>query len=184
MKKIYALARVAGISEKEVTPLRKEYFRLLRQELENREREIFVEETMKTLAAKGYSLLDSKGEKVIPKLQPGNTYYLGGINSDYRIKCDVGDDYELKLQQMRVTSSRQEALAPISDYQKAVEKEEGEKWCAILKDIASKLASSDVEVDRVVLREPGEKIPVIVDSSRPKKAEDVVTKPVDRTREI
>jgi hypothetical protein len=149
------------ILPEEVEPLRTMYHRLLSRTEAQKEGLEVLKKVSKFLKGKGYRVLDGEG------LAYGKAAFLEGLSPDYRLELKLDKKGGISLRQLKVAASKEEALLPLSDYQRALDKKAGESLCGTLKELMAVLAKDGVGREMTILSEPGSALlPVMVDPSR------------------
>jgi hypothetical protein len=176
MDRIAALASQDQINQDDFALLRKEYFQVLRDTLTKEARRIMALETYRLLKEKGYSLLDAKGDSITEETALASKMsFLANDSNDYRVACSLDPDNNLIMQRLKVVSSKEEALEPLSGYQKARNLEENNIWCELLKEIAQKLQTVEIGAVSEVLEGSEATLPVLVDPKLKLKKERLLT---------
>jgi cell division protein FtsL len=175
-KKIDNLLKSNYIEETDMYEVREEYLSLVKKVSEESALDNFMRETGKFLKNEGYSFFDDEGRPLGDDIifNSGESFFMAKQLSEYWIKCSVGDNLSVKFQQLKVVSSREEALKPDSGYQKIIEKEQGEQWCEVHKKLVSELEKVGLKASTEILRHPGDALPVLVNKNYKKEKNNIV----------
>lgn len=154
------------ITEEEALPLWQDFFELANQIAEkNRRRAISeaAQAAQKFLAELGYEVLDSQSGP----LELDQAGYLSTPNPDYLIECRMDSRGGLAFKQVKVAVSETEAIAPLSDYQRQVDLENGRAWCRAHEEMLSKLKAAGYVIDVKFLQEPGKSsLPILINPNK------------------
>ncbi|MDR2353306.1 MAG: hypothetical protein LBF22_09145 [Deltaproteobacteria bacterium] len=172
--KVESLINSKMITQQAVDQVRDEYFELLDKEFIREEIEKTLEETLKFLSTKGYNIIGPEN------LAPNKTIYLETGNPNYRIQCQIDKDGKTIFHQVKVASSKEEALAPTSAYQKELDKNASLNWCQIQKDLLEVLKAKGIPIEQRIIRDAGEEtLPIMIDKNK-KKISETTTLPEPR----
>ncbi|MDR1395295.1 MAG: hypothetical protein LBK52_03870, partial [Deltaproteobacteria bacterium] len=112
----------------------------------------------KFLSQKGYEVLDGG------KISPGKAAYLSAGQSDYRLQVKMSAEGSLTFQHLKTAASPEEARIPLTPYQAARDRDQGETLCRVQKELADFLAAEGLETETSVLQKPGQgPLPVLID---------------------
>jgi hypothetical protein len=112
------------------------------------------------LTEMGYQVMDAEG------LTLDQTQYLATPDPDCRIQCYINSQSgRVAFKQVRVVASEAEADIPLTDYQKALDRKKGEKWCRTFDLMRERLNEAGYPIDIILRREPGQgDLPVVTDN--------------------
>jgi len=157
--RLRALLASASLTEDEVLAARREFEDLAAAGAKRAVLETITNETGRILQEMGYQVMDSEG------LALDQTQYLATPDPDCRIQCYINSQSgKAAFRQVRVVASEAEAAAPPSDYQKALDREKGEKWCRTFDRLRERLNEAGYPIEIMLRREPGQgELPVVTD---------------------
>ena len=159
--RLRALLVAADLTEKDVLAARSEFDDLAAQKAARAVLENISSQAGRILREMGYQVMDSAG------LAPDRTQYLATPDQDCRIQCYINSQSgKMAFRQVRVVASQAEAAAPPTEYQKALDRDKGEKWCRAFDLMRERLNKAGHPIDIMLRREPGQgELPVVIDES-------------------
>jgi hypothetical protein len=113
----------------------------------------------KVLKEMGYQVMDAEG------LTLDHTQYLTTPDPKCRIQCYINSQSgRVAFKQVRVVASEAEAAAPLTDYQKALDRKNGEAWCQTFDRMLDRLNEAGYPIEIMLRREAGHgELPVVTD---------------------
>jgi len=157
--RLRALLASADLTEEDVLAARREFEDLAAAKAKRAVLETITNETGRILKEMGYQVMDAQG------LALDQTQYLATPDPDCRIQCYINSQSgKVAFRQVRVVANEAEAAAPPSEYQKALDRKKGEKWCRTFDRLRERLDEAGYPMEIMLRREPGQgELPVVTD---------------------
>jgi hypothetical protein len=158
--RLRALLSAADLTEEDVLAARREFDDLADTRARRAVLENISGEAGKILKEMGYQVMDAEG------LTLDRTQYLATPDPDCRIQCYINSrSGRAAFKQVRVVASEAEAEIPPTDYQKALDRKKGEKWCRTFDLMRDRLNEAGYPIEIMLRREPGQgDLPVVADN--------------------